>query len=176
MICEQVVLIAELHAHDWKIVKEKGIRKMNNNDNDRCNSQRFIDAQKGIYELALQEIKNGEKKSHWMWFIFPQLKSLGRSEMSEYYGISGKEEAIEYFNNPILRNRYLECCHTLLALKIDNPFEVFGFVDSLKLQSSLTLFYLSTSEKIILDVLNKFFDGKLCEKTVEMIKGISSLL
>ena len=76
---------------------------MNDNDNDRYNIQRFIDAQKGIYELALQEIKNGEKRSHWMWFIFPQLKSLGRSEMSEYYGISGKEEAIEYFKNPILR-------------------------------------------------------------------------
>lgn len=105
-----------------------------------------------------------------MWFIFPQLKSLGRSEISEYYGISGKEEAIEYFNNPILKNRYLECCHTLLALMIDNPFEIFGFVDSLKLQSSLTLFYLSTTEKVILDVLNKFFDGRFCEKTVEMIK------
>ena len=144
------------------------------NNKDKYNIQRFIDAQKGIYELALQEIKNGEKKSHWMWFIFPQLKSLGRSEMSEYYGISGKEEAIEYFKNPILRNRYLECCHTLLALKIDNPFEVFGFVDSLKLQSSLTLFYLSTSEKVILDVLNKLFDGKLCEKTVEMIKEANS--
>ena len=78
---------------------------MNNNDNDKYNIQRFIDAQKGIYELALQELKNGEKRSHWMWFIFPQLKSLGRSEMSEYYGISGKEEAIEYFKNPILRNR-----------------------------------------------------------------------
>ena len=79
---------------------------MNDNDNDRYNIQRFIDAQKGIYELALQELKNGEKRSHWMWFIFPQLKSLGKSEMSEYYGISGKEEAIEYFKNPILRNRH----------------------------------------------------------------------
>lgn len=74
-----------------------------NNNADRYNTQRFIDAQKGIYELALQEIKNGEKRSHWMWFIFPQLKSLGRSEMSEYYGISNKEEAIEYFKNPILK-------------------------------------------------------------------------
>ena len=90
--------------------------------------------------------------------------------MSEYYGISGKEEAIEYFNNPILRNRYLEFCHTLLTLKNDNPFEIFGFVDSSKLQSSLTLFYLSTSEKVILDVLNKFFDGRFCKKTVEMIQ------
>ena len=90
--------------------------------------------------------------------------------MSEYYGISGKEEAIEYFNNPILRNRYLECCHTLLALKIDNPFKIFGFVDSLKLQSSLKLFYLSTSENVILDVLDKFFNERFCEKTVEMIK------
>lgn len=71
--------------------------------NDRYNIQRFIDAQKGIYELALQEIKNGEKRSHWMWFIFPQMKSLGRSEMSEYYGISGKEETIEYFNDTVLK-------------------------------------------------------------------------
>lgn len=140
------------------------------NDNDRYNIQRFTDAQKGIYELTLQELKNGEKRSHWMWFIFPQLKSLGRSEMSKYYGISGKEEAIEYFKNPILSNRYLECCHTLLALKNDNPFEIFGLVDSLKLQSSLTLFYLSTSKKVILDTLNKFFDGRFCENTVEMIK------
>ena len=76
---------------------------MNNNDNDRYNIQRFIDAQKGIYELALQEIKNGEKKSHWMWFIFPQLKSLGKSEISEYYGISGKEETIECFNDTVLK-------------------------------------------------------------------------
>ena len=129
---------------------------MNNNDNDRYNIQRFIDAQKGIYELALQEIKNGEKKSHWMWFIFPQLKSLGRSEMSEYYGISGKEEATEYFNNPILKDRYLECCKVLLDSENDNPFEIFGFGDALKLRSSLALFYLSTLEQIIHDVLDKF--------------------
>ena len=76
---------------------------MTDNNNDRYNIQRFIDAQKGIYELALQEIKNGEKRSHWMWFIFPQLKSLGRSEKSEYYGISGKEETIEYFNDTVLK-------------------------------------------------------------------------
>ena len=81
-----------------------------------------------------------------MWFVFPQLKSLGRSEMSEYYGISGKEEAIEYFSNPILNDRYLECCKVLLDLKNDNPFEIFGFGDALKLCSSLILFYLSTSE------------------------------
>lgn len=139
------------------------------NDNDRYNIQRFIDAQKDTYESALQELKNGVKRSHWMWFIFPQLKTLGRSEMSKYYGISGKEEAIEYFKNPILRSRYLECCHVLLALENDNPFEIFGFTDTLKLQSSLTLFYLSTSDEIIRDVLNQFFDGKYCEETAETI-------
>lgn len=139
------------------------------NDNDRYNIQRFIDAQKDTYESALQELKNGVKRSHWMWFIFPQLKTLGRSETSKYYGISGKEEAIEYFKNPILRSRYLECCHVLLALENDNPFEIFGFTDTLKLQSSLTLFYLSTSDEIIHDVLNQFFDGKYCEETAETI-------
>lgn len=95
--------------------------------------------------------------------------------MSGFYGISGKEEAIEYFKNPILKDRYLECCNALLSSENDDPFEIFGFVDSFKLQSSLTLFYLSTSEKVILDVLNRFFGGEFCEKTIEMINGTYSL-
>lgn len=144
---------------------------MNDNSNDRYNIQRFIDAQERIYDLALEELKRGNKRSHWMWFIFPQLKSLGRSDLSDYYGISGKEEAIEYFKNPILGNRYLECCNVLLRLENDNPFEIFGFGDALKLRSSLTLFYLSTSNNIILEVLKKFFDGGFCESTVETING-----
>ena len=94
--------------------------------------------------------------------------------MSEYYGISGKEEATEYFNNPILKDRYLECCKVLLDSENDNPFEIFGFGDALKLRSSLTLFYLATSEQIIYDVLDKFFDGRFCEKTVEMISEKNS--
>lgn len=142
---------------------------MSNNDFDKYNIQRFLDAQENIFGTALQELNNGEKRSHWMWFIFPQLKALGRSEMSEYYGISGKEEAMAYFKNPILRNRYLECCRVLLALNTDNPFDIFGFIDTFKLQSSLTLFYLVTSERTALDVLNKFFDGQFCETTREMI-------
>lgn len=94
--------------------------------------------------------------------------------MSEYYGISGKEEATEYFNNPILKDRYLECCKVLLDSENNNPFEIFGFGDALKLRSSLTLFYLSTSEQIIYDVLDKFFDRRFCENTVEMISEKNS--
>lgn len=94
--------------------------------------------------------------------------------MSEYYGISGKEDAIEYFNNPILNDRYLECCKALLDSENDNPFEIFGFGDALKLRSSLTLFYLSISEQIIYDVLDKFFDGRFSEKSVEMINEKNS--
>ena len=116
------------------------------------------------------EIKNGHKRSHWMWYIFPQLRGLGNSERSFYYGISNKEEAIEYMNNPYLKNNMLEICNELYKLN-DNIRNIFGYPDYIKLKSCMTLFeYVCKEENIFSEILQKFYDGSKDEKTIEILK------
>ena len=135
------------------------------------NLARFIEAQKGIYELALKEIKNGNKTGHWMWFIFPQIDGLGFSEKSTFYAIKNKSEAVEYVNHDILGKRLIEISTELLTLHTSKPAEVFGQIDSLKLQSSMTLFsLLSHTNPVFQKVLDKYFDGVKDGKTVRLIK------
>lgn len=131
---------------------------------------RFIIKQKEMYEIAYNELKNGKKKSHWMWFIFPQIDGLGSSPISKYYAIKDNSEALEYFNNEYLKNNYLSLCELLLKLDNCNPIIVFGYIDSLKLHSSLTLFYLVTNNETIYKVLQKFFNGELDKITFNIIK------
>ena len=109
-------------------------------NNDAYNLQRFIDAQHHSYADALSEIKNGQKESHWMWYIFPQMKGLGQSPVSEYYGISGIDEAKAYLADDLLRSRLIEISTCLLELPHDDPDYVFGYPDDMKLKSSMTLF------------------------------------
>ncbi len=127
---------------------------------------RFIKAQENTYLVALNEIKNGRKQSHWMWYIFPQIKGLGMSETSRYYGIDGEEEAKAYLDNEILGSRLREITSELLKLNIDNPVDIFGTIDTMKLKSSMTLFDYVSDDKIFSQVLNKYYNGEIDEKTI----------
>ena len=127
---------------------------------------RFIKAQENTYLVALKEIKNGRKQSHWMWYIFPQIKGLGMSETSRYYGINDEEEAKAYLDNEILGFRLREITSELLKLNIDNPVDIFGTIDAIKLKSSMTLFDYVSDDKIFSQVLNKYYNGEIDEKTI----------
>ena len=131
---------------------------------------RFIKAQEKTYEKALNEIKNGHKETHWMWYIFPQIKGLGYSETSKYYAINDISEARQYLNHPILSKRLIEICNELLKLDCDNPNIIFGYPDDMKLKSSMTLFkYVSKDINIFNELLDKFFNGKEDEKTKDIL-------
>ncbi|MCI6231551.1 MAG: DUF1810 domain-containing protein [Selenomonas sp.] len=130
---------------------------------------RFLKAQEGDYGVALREIRAGRKQTHWIWYIFPQLKGLGRSSTSEYYGIRDLDEAREYLAEPVLRMRLLEISEALLTLPSNDAEDVMGFPDNLKLHSSMTLFALAEpSSTVFQRVLDKFFAGEMDEKTVEL--------
>ena len=133
---------------------------------------RFIQAQGNrVYEEALAEIKAGRKRSHWMWFIFPQLEGLGYSGMAQYYGIQDLDEAKEYLADITLGSRLREICSSLLALPESDPRKVFGSPDDLKLRSSMTLFALAApEEKAFSEVIEKFYSGERCAKTERMVQ------
>lgn len=133
---------------------------------------RFIKAQETSFEEALSEIKSGRKRSHWMWYIFPQYKGLGFSEKSTYYSINHLDEAKAYLNHPILGERLKFITNELLALNENNANKVFGRPDDLKLKSCMTLFAtIDTSEENIFNaVLDKFFNGQPDLKTLTLIK------
>jgi len=134
------------------------------------NLNRFIDAQKRDYALALSEIKNGRKQSHWMWYIFPQIHGLGFSETSRFYSIKNMKEAEDFLNHEVLGQRLIEICNELLTLKTSNAHQIFGSPDDLKLKSSMTLFsLLPNTNPVFQSVLNKFFNGMKDAKTMEII-------
>ena len=136
--------------------------------------ERFVKAQEGSYEIALNEIRQGQKRSHWMWYIFPQIKGLGYSSTAQYYAIQDENEAENYLNHPILSKRLMEISEELLKLDSNNASEVFGYPDDMKLKSSMTLFFLVSEQEIFEKVLDKFFDGKIDRKTVEILKKMQS--
>ena len=131
---------------------------------------RFIKAQENSYNHALEEIKNGRKKSHWIWYIFPQLKGLGSSEISKYYSIRSRNEAEEYIKHPVLGSRLIEISNELLKLDTNSADDVMGWPDNMKLKSSMTLFALVSDNDIFRRVLDKFFDGEMDEFTVQNLK------
>lgn len=133
--------------------------------------ERFYYEHKLYYDTALREIKNGRKSSHWIWYIFPQLKILGSSEKAIYYGIENAEEAKAYYDDHYLGEKFREICRALLDCKSSNPFEVMGYPDNMKLQSSMTLFYMATEDELFKKVLDKFYDGKTDEKTVSYLQS-----
>lgn len=134
--------------------------------------EKFITAQKADFDTALSEIKNGHKESHWIWYIFPQIAGLGRSAMSEYYAIQNLSEAEMYLENDFLYNNLLTICQELLNLQTSDAEEVFGWIDSMKLKSSMTLFALADSkEPVFKQVLDKFYNGEFDEKTIEIVNG-----
>ena len=141
----------------------------NINETNQCDLSRFVRAQSCSYESAKEELLNGRKESHWMWYIFPQLRGLGHSSISYEYGIENIEEARLYFNDKILGPRLVELCNILLKLECNDASRIFGYPDDMKLKSSMTLFYLATKEKVFKDVLDKFFNGELDNKTIELL-------
>jgi uncharacterized protein (DUF1810 family) len=137
------------------------------------NLKRFIDAQQTDYSVALSEIRNGRKRSHWMWYIFPQIQGLGFSETSQFYSIKSIDEAEQYLAHPVLGQRLIEISNALLGLKTDNANQVFGSPDDMKLKSSMTLFsLLPGTNKVFQLVLDKFFNGLKDDKTLKMLKSL----
>ena len=130
---------------------------------------RFHKAQKGSYETALAEICAGRKRSHWIWYIFPQIQGLGYSSTAQYYAIEDLEEAKAYLADPVLRERLLEISNALLALDSCDPSDVMGYPDDLKLRSSMTLFSLADPEcTVFRDVLEKYYDGREDPRTIAL--------
>ena len=133
--------------------------------------KKFLDAQENDYRQALQEIRRGQKQSHWIWYIFPQLKSLGRSETAKYYGISNLEEARAYLAEPTLRSRLIEISEALLGLSENDPRRVMGYPDDLKLRSSMTLFAAADPDcPVFQQVLDKYFNSEPDPLTLKLLK------
>ena len=127
---------------------------------------RFVEAQEMDYTQALKEMKDGQKRGHWIWYIFPQIKGLGHSYNSEYYGISSKEEAKAYLDHPVLGVRLREITQALLDCNNKSADDILGFPDVLKVRSCMTLFDLVSPNDIFNDVLYKFYEGQRCDKTI----------
>lgn len=133
------------------------------------NINRFIEAHEKYYDTALLEIKKGKKINHWMWYIFPQLKGLGTTAMSEYYGIENLEEAKQYYNNELLHSHLIEICSELLKhnTKIG---DILGYPDNYKLRSCITLFSIVDEEnKIFKVILEKFYDNSMDMSTLTLL-------
>lgn len=133
---------------------------------------RFKKAQKQDYRNALSEVKAGRKTSHWIWYIFPQLKGLGFSGMSDYYGIDGLDEAKEYLSDPLLKSNLIEISEALLNTGGNDPSEIFGYPDDLKVHSSMTLFAIADSkEPVFRKVLDQFYGGREDQGTIRILKS-----
>lgn len=133
------------------------------------NLEQFVTAQEQTYQRALQEIKNGKKQSHWMWFIFPQIKGLGISSMAAYYAIQTKGEAEAYLAHPVLGQRMREICQVLLKHKGCDVKTIFEYPDDLKLRSSMTLFYAVSRNELFQNVIDAFFEGEQDSRTIAIL-------
>lgn len=134
------------------------------------NLERFIKAQEYDYKIALDEIRKGRKESHWIWYIFPQISSLGYSDMAKYYGINDLEEAKKYIDNEILGYRLIEISNELLKLNVKDLTYVLGDIDTLKVKSCMTLFELVSDNSVFSEVLEKYYNGERDEKTLQLVK------
>ena len=137
---------------------------------DRYGLQRFVDAQAAVFEQVCSELRAGRKRSHWMWFIFPQIRGLGRSPMAERFAIGSLEEARAYLTHSVLGARLRECAALVNAIEGRSAGEIFGSPDDLKFHSSMTLF--GRAEQgggVFREALGKYFAGKLDAGTVQRI-------
>jgi uncharacterized protein (DUF1810 family) len=132
--------------------------------------QRFVDAQAPVYDTVRRELGAGVKRSHWMWFIFPQLRALGRSATAAHFGIASLAEAQAYVNHDVLGARLRECAHLVIAIDGLSVHEIFGSPDDLKLRSSMTLFVHATIDNAeFIGVLDKFYDGEQDPATLSLL-------
>jgi len=144
---------------------------------DPFSLNRFISAQNEVYNSVLAELRSGTKRTHWMWFIFPQIDGLGHSPTTRYYAIKSIDEARKYLNHPILGSRLLECAEAVLAIKGRSATEIFGYPDDFKLKSSMTLFaFVSDPGSIFVRVLDKYFQGEHDIRTLQLLEKLKTKL
>lgn len=138
---------------------------------DPYNLRRFVDAQERVFDQVCSELRNGSKRSHWMWFIFPQIRGLGHSAISVKYSISSLEEAKAYLNHPILGLRLTECTRLVNQIEGRSIEDIFGYPDDMKFHSSITLFALATTEdQVFRDALQKYFKGEFDQLTLDRLR------
>ncbi|MDB5750639.1 MAG: calpastatin [Ramlibacter sp.] len=131
---------------------------------------RLVSAQQPVWESVCSELRAGHKQSHWMWFVFPQLATLGRSSMARHYGLAGLEEARAYLAHPVLGTRLRSSCEQLLQLEQRSARDIFGMVDAKKLRSCLTLFDVAAPGDVFGQCLQRYFDGQADPLTVDQVR------
>jgi uncharacterized protein (DUF1810 family) len=147
-------------------------KSLSSKDADPFDLHRFVDAQARVYDDVLAELRNGAKRSHWIWFVFPQLRGLGRSATAQRYGISSLDEARAYLAHPVLGPRLRECTGLVAAIDGRSVDEIFGSPDNLKVRSSMTLFAHATDDNSgFRAVLDKFYNGVDDPATVELLNS-----
>ncbi len=138
---------------------------------DPFDLQRFVSAQRGVFDRALAELRQGRKTSHWMWFVFPQIEGLGGSAMSVRYAISSADEAVAYWGHEVLGPRLKACLEALLVHRDLSARQIMGSPDDLKLRSSLTLFaHAIPDEPLFAEALRRFFDGRPDPETLARLQ------
>lgn len=154
---------------DFRMSKEDNAA----NREDPFELNRFISAQEGIYAGVLAELRGGRKRTHWMWFIFPQIDGLGHSTTTRYYAVKSLEEARRYLAHPVLGKRLVECAEAVLAVEVRSASDIFGYPDDMKLQSSMTLFSLvAGTDSVFARILDRYYQGERDARTLQIIKGI----
>ncbi len=134
---------------------------------------RFTSAQEGIYDKALAELRRGQKRTHWMWFVFPQIDGLGHSTTSKHFAIRSIEEARHYLSHPVLGPRLLECTEAVLATEGRSISQIFGYPDHLKLKSSMTLFAsVADASSVFASVLDTYFNGETDDATLHILEKL----
>jgi uncharacterized protein (DUF1810 family) len=140
---------------------------------DPFDLNRFLRAQEGIYDSVLAELRRGQKRTHWMWFIFPQIDGLAHSATAKHYAIKSIAEAQQYLNHSVLGTRLLECAETVLAVEGRSVAEIFGYPDDLKLKSSMTLFgQVADPGSVFTRVLDKYFQGERDARTLDILEKL----
>jgi uncharacterized protein (DUF1810 family) len=136
---------------------------------------RFVEAQEGTYQQALDEIRSGAKRSHWMWYVFPQFEGLGRSPASRRYAIRSLDEAAAYLAHPVLGPRLIECAEAVLGIQDRSALDIFGWPDDMKLRSCATLFARVSNEGSVFHrVIDKYFGGEPDGHTLRLIELAAS--
>ncbi|MDO9267508.1 MAG: DUF1810 domain-containing protein [Methylobacter sp.] len=145
------------------------------NASDNIDLSRFTSAQKSIYDSVLTELKSGRKRTHWMWYIFPQIDGLGHSSTSKHYAIKNLEEARQYLNHPVLGKRLLECAEAVFTVEGRSISEIFGYPDNLKFKSSMTLFAcVADPYSVFSRILDKYFNGERDALTLQLLEKLKA--
>ncbi|MBN1835126.1 MAG: DUF1810 domain-containing protein [Spirochaetales bacterium] len=144
-------------------------------DRDPFDLERFVRAQEGTYAAALAELESGQKRSHWMWYVFPQVEGLGHSGTSRFYAIRSLEEARRYLEHPVLGKRLLECAEALLGVRGRSASQIFGYPDDMKLRSAMTLFSRAAahSPSVFDRVLERYFQGEPDGRTLALLETLA---